>query len=94
MQQLAGLKDILKKYIPGFDQKLETELTRQMIEKIDEKFASLEERVQSKDYNDLIEDLKLLEPSELTPTVQSALHYYQKCNALILAFRETLAQQS
>lgn len=40
-----------------------------MIEKIDEKFASLEERVKSKDYNDLIEDLKLLEPSELTPTV-------------------------
>jgi hypothetical protein len=40
-----------------------------MIEKIDEKFANLEQRVQSKNYNDLIEDLKLLEPSELTPTV-------------------------
>ena len=94
MQQLAGLKDILKKYIPGFDQKLETELTRQMIEKIDEKFASLEERVQCKDFNDLIDDLKQLEPWELTPTVQSALYYNQKCNSFIIAFREALAEQS
>jgi hypothetical protein len=69
MQYLVGLKDILRKYIPNFDKKLEVELTRQMIEKIEEKFAKLWQRIQSKDYNDLIEDLKQLDPSELTPTV-------------------------
>jgi hypothetical protein len=57
------------KYIPDLNQKLEVELTSQMIEIINVKFAQLEQRVQSKDYEDLIEYLKLLEPSELTPTV-------------------------
>ena len=93
-QEIIGLKDVLRKYIPDFIQKLEVELTSQMIEKINERFEQLEQRVQSKDYNDLIEDLKNLKPSELTPNVQTALHYYQKCTSFILAFRETLGQQS
>jgi len=45
IQLLVGLKNVLKKYIADFDQKVEAELTRQMIEKIDERFCSLEQRV-------------------------------------------------
>jgi hypothetical protein len=68
-QKLVELKDDLRKCIPDFNQKLEEELTRQMIKIIDENFAKLKQRIESKDYYYLINDLKLLEPSELTPTI-------------------------
>jgi hypothetical protein len=38
-EELVGLKEILRKYIPDFNQKLEVELTSQMIEMIDKKFT-------------------------------------------------------
>jgi hypothetical protein len=42
-QKLVDLKDDLRKCIPDFNQKLEDELTKQMIEIIDEKFAQLKQ---------------------------------------------------
>ena len=49
-QKLVSLKDDLRKCIPDFNQKLEDELTKQMIEIIDEKFVQLKQRIESKDY--------------------------------------------
>jgi len=44
-QRIVGLKDLLRKFIPDLDLKLEDELTREMLDKIDEKFGQLQQRV-------------------------------------------------
>ena len=90
MQDLAALKEVLRKYILDFDRKREDELTRQMIELINEKFGDLEQIMKSKEYSELIEEIEKLEPIEITPTIKSAQHYHQSCTALIDAFLETL----
>ena len=47
-----------------------------MIEKIEEKFNALHQRVEAKEYNEVIEQIDNLDPKELTPTNKSAIHYY------------------
>ena len=89
-QYLDAFKEVLRKYILDFDKKLEDELTRQMIELINEKFTGLEQMVESKEYDELIEEITNLEPREITRTTKSAQHYYQRCTELIDSFRETL----
>lgn len=56
-QYLDALKGVLRKYIADFDKKREDELTRQMIQLIEKKFAGLDQMVKSKEYNDLIKEI-------------------------------------
>jgi hypothetical protein len=87
---LDAFQEVLRKYILDFDKKREDELTRQMIELINEKFSGLELMVKSKDLSELIEEISMLEPRDVTPTVKSALHYFKRCSEMIFAFQETL----
>lgn len=93
-QYLDALNEVLRKYILDFDAKRDEELSRQMLVRINEKFASLEQMIKSNQYRELIEQINKLEPSEITPTIKSANYYYERCTALIAAFKETLTLQS
>jgi endonuclease III-like uncharacterized protein len=59
--------------------------------KIDKLFSLPEELIKLKEYNELLEVIKQLDPREFSPTIRSAQHYFQKCKDLITAFRKNLA---
>lgn len=46
-QYLDALNEVLRKYILDFDAKRDEELSRQMLVRINEKFASLEQMIKS-----------------------------------------------
>jgi hypothetical protein len=54
MQYLNALKEVLRKYILDFDSNREDELSRQMVELINEKFSCLELMLKSDMHSELI----------------------------------------
>jgi endonuclease III-like uncharacterized protein len=48
--------------------------------------------IKLKEYNELLEVIKQLDPREFTLTIRSAQHYFQKSKDLITAFIKNLGE--